>query len=354
MLNERIRRARILRAKSLQQVADEIGDISKQALSKFETGQDTPSSTRILQLAKIFGLKPEYFFRPDTVVLGQIDFRKKSRLTNKQQEAVLEQTREHLERYVALEATFDADPLPCLFNERQPIYVSNQLDAEKAAEVLRSRWEIGIDAIQSLTELLEDRGIKVVEIDAPEAFDGMCARLKNTNDAVIIINQNKPGERQRFTVAHELGHLIMDTSAVTDEKLEENLCHRFAGAFLMPSCSAKADFGEKRSHIHFRELKLAKENYGISMQAALRRLLDLDIINASFYKGMVIQFSKEGFRKNEPWPLSSEKSTRFESLVYRGLSEGLFTPSKAAEFLQTDIAMVEQSLEEAYESRSSL
>lgn len=347
MLNERIRRARILRAMSLQQVADAIGDISKQALSKFETGQDTPSSTRIIQLAKILGLKPEYFFRPDTVVLGQVDFRKKTRLTNKQQEAVLEQTREHLERYVALEATFDADPLPCLFKDDQKISVSTQQDAENAAKELRSRWEIGFDAIQSLTELLEDRGIKVVEIDAPEAFDGMCARLEDTNEAVIIINQNKPGERQRFTVAHELGHLIMDVPDSVDDKAEENLCHRFAGAFLMPERGVRADFGDKRSHVHFRELKLAKENYGISMQAALRRLLDLEIISASVYQGMMIQFSKEGYRKNEPWALASERPTRFESLVYRGLAEGLFTPSKAAEFLQTHVAMIEQSLEEA-------
>ena len=76
MLHDRIRRARTLKGLSLQQLADAIGDISKQALSKYEQGKDTPNSTRLLQLSDTLGVSPEYFFRQESIVLGEVDFRK--------------------------------------------------------------------------------------------------------------------------------------------------------------------------------------------------------------------------------------------------------------------------------------
>jgi DNA-binding XRE family transcriptional regulator len=63
MIHDRIRRARVLRGLSLEEVAQRLGDISKQALSKFEKGGAVPNSTRLLQLAKVLNVKPEYFSR---------------------------------------------------------------------------------------------------------------------------------------------------------------------------------------------------------------------------------------------------------------------------------------------------
>ena len=63
MIHDRIRRARVLRGLTLEALAQRLGDISKQGLSKFEKGESTPNSTRILQLAKALNVKPEYFFR---------------------------------------------------------------------------------------------------------------------------------------------------------------------------------------------------------------------------------------------------------------------------------------------------
>lgn len=94
---------------SLQQVADQMGDITKQARSKYEQGKDAPNSTRLIQLADALGVNPEYFFRSDSVELGEVDFRKHSAFSKKQQEAVKEKMREHLERYPAAERLFDSE-----------------------------------------------------------------------------------------------------------------------------------------------------------------------------------------------------------------------------------------------------
>lgn len=343
MLHERIRRARILRGMSLQDLADAIGDISKQALSKYEAGRDTPGSARIIQLANALGLKPEYFFRPDTVVLGGVEFRKQTKLSKTDQRSIEEQAREHLERYLSLESCFDSGDVAVSFSLGQKYPVRSPKDAEKAARWLRDQWSIGIDAIQNLTELLEDHGIKVVEIDAPAAFDGLSAGVEDSDHIVVIVNRNKPGERQRFTAAHELGHIVMKMPATLADKECENWCHRFAGAFLFPEVKVFEEFGRKRAHVHVEELKLAKRAYGISMQAVLRRLLDLTVISEATYRFMMVRFSQWGFRKDEPEKLEREEPIRFRWLVYRGLAEGLYTPAKAAEFLQISLSELERA-----------
>ena len=103
MIHDRIRRARLLRGLSLEAVAQSLGDISKQALSKYEKGGPPPNSTRLLQLAKALSVKPEYFFRSDAVQLSALEFRKLARMPQKRQDQIGEQMRDHLERYVSLE-----------------------------------------------------------------------------------------------------------------------------------------------------------------------------------------------------------------------------------------------------------
>lgn len=346
MIHERIRRARLLRGLSLQELADAMGDITKQALSKFETGKDSPNSTRLIQLASKLELKPEYFFRPDTVTLGQIEFRKHTSLGAKAQASILEAALEHIERYVELESQFEAVQVFRRFDYRQHFPVAESEEAEVAAAELREQWKLGGDAIRSMTELLEEEGIKVVELDAPERFDGLSAEIANSGDPVVILNKGKSGERCRFTLAHELGHLVMRFPEGIADQEEERLCHRFAGAFLFPAGQVREDFGTYRKRLEIRELKLAKHYYGLSMQAILHRLKDLGIIDAALHRNYMVFFSKQGWRKEEPDKLLPEQSIRFESLVYRGMAEGIFSLSRAAEFLQCSLDKLEMSPEQ--------
>lgn len=116
MLNERLRRARGLNNLSLQQVADlSKGCISKQDLSNYEDGRSTPSSTQLIQLAEILKVKPEYFFRPESVELSDIDYWVHSATEQSRQRKAAdenERLREYLERYLAAERLFDARKKP--------------------------------------------------------------------------------------------------------------------------------------------------------------------------------------------------------------------------------------------------
>ena len=345
MINERIRRARILRGLSLEELAQQLGDITKQGVSKFERGDSIPNSTRLLQFAKALQVKPEYFFRADSVSLAPLEFRKLAKMPKYRQDQVSEQIREHLERYISLEACFDAVDvrLPVVKSHYLPVS-SSQL-AEDAAKQLREEWGVGNDAIANLTELLEDRGIKVALLDGFEDFDGACAATVDKKHVLFALNTRRPGERMRFTAAHELGHWVMAIPNEVLEKDKESFCHRFAGAILYPSDQVKLDFGEhQRSRVHSRELLNAKRRYGVSMQVVLRRLKDLELLSEAGYKSSYIEFSMNGWRSAEPEPMPVERPCRFESLVFWGLAEGLFSPSRAAEFMQQSIAELNQSI----------
>ena len=74
----------------------------------------------------------------------------------------------------------------------------------------------------------------------------------------------------------------------------------FAGAFLFPKQSVVEVFSQKRKKVAFAELKQQKEYYGLSIQAILMRLKNLEIINDATYKGFIIWMTKMGYRTKEP------------------------------------------------------
>jgi Zn-dependent peptidase ImmA (M78 family)/DNA-binding XRE family transcriptional regulator len=346
MIHDRIRRARLLRGLSLEAVAQSLGDISKQALSKYEKGGPPPNSTRLLQLAKALAVKPEYFFRADGVQLAPLEFRKRARMPQKRQDQVGEQMRDHLERYVSLERCFEPDAAaqPPLQPPRV-FAVGHFEEAEAAAGQLRAQWAIGGDAIAHLAELLEEHGIKVALLDDHDGFDGACAATHDEQHVLIALNGSRPGERIRFTAAHELGHWVMDLPADMPEKDKETCCHRFAGAFLYPADRVRADFGSHcRSRVLAAELLNAKRRYGVSMAVALRRLKDLGLITDAGYTGMNMQFSANGWRKAEPGALLAEQPRRFESLVYRAVAEDLISLPRAAELMQCPVSELDPGL----------
>lgn len=226
----------------------------------------------------MLGVKPEYFFRHSEVELGSVDFRKHSTFGKRQQEAVKEQVREHLERYFAAEELFDIEaPGRSVARWLHSIPVGSPSDAERAAERLRQQWELGTNPISNMTETLEENDVKVVGLEAHEQ-------------------------------------------------------------------QVKETFGESRRRVLLKEYLLAKEEWGISIQAVLRRLFDLEIVSQSYYQSTAKFFSIKGWRKNEPGELRSEASYRLRQMVYRALAEDLVTPSRAAELLNTSLHSIERVL----------
>ena len=312
------------------------GIVSKQSISKYESGKMMPNSSVLLALSKALNVTTDYFFRSG-ICLENVEFRKKSSLGRKKEAQITEIVRDHLERYILIEQIVLMN-VPFI-NPIKQIKINDNSDIETAVRELRKSWWIGMDSLPNITELLEDKGVKIIEIEADNKFDGLSANVNNGTIPVIVVNKQLPVERKRFTCMHELGHLLLHLSPKIDEHTKERYCHYFANAMLLPKDAFLREIGLKRSHLSMSELIPIKEYFGISVAAILMRAHDLNVISPSYYKNFYINF----LTKNRSevglgdYP-GREGSNRFMQLLYRATSEELISMSRAAEIANMKLA----------------
>ena len=333
----RIKNARIFKGLTLQNLADEL-HVSKQMISKYEKGMSLPNSQNIIKLAKLLDQKVDYFFRAFKIDVGHVNFRKKSKFSIKKQKSLKEQIKINLENYLWIEDLLSIDY--SFKNIISDFQVSNISAVEKVILQLRQKWDIGNDPIYNIIQLLEDKEIKVIELfDVDDKFDGL-ATFVNDKYPVIVVNGNFPVERKRFTLLHELGHLLLNIKGSIDSKQEETLCNQFASEFLLPRKFLFNEFGGKRGHITLPELISIQEKYGISIPAIIYRLVDAKIIakekHTSFYKKINFNPNLKEL-VNESRFKTPEHSNRYQQLVYRALAQENITMSKASSLLNIDL-----------------
>jgi hypothetical protein len=182
--------------------------------------------------------------------------------------------------------------------------------------------------------MLEDHLVHVLELDGPENFDGISALVMDAHGkpkaAAVVSRKGVAGERQRLNLAHELGHVVLKPSKKVDE---EKAAFRFAAAFLAPRLCIEREIGTRRTRIRLEELLILKRRFGISIQALLRRLLDLETIGDSQYKWWFMFLGKMHWRKDEPEPLNPETATWLKQAVHRSVAEGYITPEEGGKML---------------------
>lgn len=331
-IGERIKQGRQMAGLTLRDLAADVG-VSAQAISKYERNLDVPGSKVLIQLARALGVSVEFFLRPKSFSKIDVKFRRHKSLSSKGKNTILSRVSDWLERYLEIEGILSEDgsglgfELPLGF----PREVKSFRDVETAAEDLRGAWGFGMGPIENLTDLLEAKGLKVVSMDADVKFDA-CTFQAEDDIAVIAIvaRADAPGDRQRFSMAHELGHLMLRANGLDDEKA----AHCFAAAFLVPEAAARFELRGKRANLSIYELHLLKHKYGLSMQAWIYRAKDLGIISESKANALFRRFSLEGWRKKEPGDtIPNEIPRRFERLVMGAMADGLISEPRASEIL---------------------
>jgi len=327
-IGERIKAARILAGLSQEDLGKKLG-VTKMAISKYETGAVTPNSTVLIALSKALEIKVEYFFRSTRVKLTKPSYRCRKALAKKEETKILSKTAEWLERYLMVEHLTGAEKLLDLPKPEQCI-VKTVGDIEKIARRIRKEWNLGSDPIENVMDILEHHGIKVGMVDAPDTFDALTLWY-NEKCPVIMVNKHFPGYRQRYNLAHELGHLILKTESDIGD---ETAAHRFAGAFLVPEDMAVLELGPQRKVLDFRELYLLKHKYGMSMAAWIHRATDLGIISQAVANRHWIQLRARGWHKIEPdKQVSAESPTLMRLLLFRAVSEHTISQSRFTELL---------------------
>ena len=238
---------------------------------------------------------------------------------------------DQVERRVELESLFPTPPVQSFSVKNLPKKINHIDEVEKLADQIRNQWHLGFDPIPDLIDIFEEQGIKIFEIDNDQypKIDGLYAEVNGM--PFIVMGDQRPGDRQRFTLAHELGHLLLDSRLVTGLDIA-NCCNRFAGAFLLPKQSLVNVLGEHRNSIEPRELSLLKQEFGISMTSILHRAEEIGIISDPLYRQLRAEFNERGWSKKEPGGRYPKEITHiFEQMIFHALAEQYIKESKAAE-----------------------
>lgn len=307
--SSRLKLARQRLGWTLTQLSSESG-VSVRSLSNYENnkGQE-PSTETVEKLARALMLPASFLTREpvDVLRVEAVSFRKLSRTSAAKRDAVLASATIALDFFSFVEETLTL-PAPDL-----PTY--DKYEAEQAAQLLRRRWNLGDKPISNMLHLLESKGVRVVGL-SHELVEIDAFSFVRDGVPVVVLNTFKSGERQRFDLAHELGHLVLhDEREMTpaDSKEREAEANRFAAAFLMPRSGIAAQ--DMRGASVNRILR-ARASWRVSAMAMTHRLRDLDLIGDWQYRSTCIALSDAGYRSGEPDGMIPETSLLLRKVLF--------------------------------------
>jgi len=342
-IGSRVRLLRLARGWTLDVLAARMGGlVTKQALSKYETGRARPTAAVLNELASTLGVKSVDLWREPSVKVSFVAYRRRSGLRVRDRESIEALVGRQLEVRVRLQELTqrsDGSTVPV-----QKLSAGTVDAAERAADKLRDEWALGPGPVASVTSTLEDHLVHVLEVDAPERFDGISAVARNQSDhvvaAAVVARRGVPGERQRLSLAHELGHLVLRSCRADDAECERR-AFRFGAAFLAPAPAVRAAIGQRRTFIQLDELLMLKRRFGLSLQALLYRLRDLGVISEHYYREWCVQVNRQGWKRREPMELPPEHPQWFRMNVMRAQAEGMLSKGEAENMLGSAIAREE-------------
>lgn len=343
IFSRRLKQARKMRGLSLEALSKSMDNaISRQAINKYEQGKMMPDSSILMALSASLGVKVDFFFRPYAVEVGQVDFRKKSKFSEAKSQALKERVHEELERYLEIEQISGGDNRFTL----TPKAISTLENARAFALEVRDKFQLGQDGISNVIEVLEDNGVKVIEVEESESFDGLCG-YANGNIPIIVVNSKFSAERKRFTALHELGHLLMQLPSDMEHREMEAICNAFANEMLIPYSVLVARIGSKRHGISLAELTDIQIQFGISVEALMYSLNQQGVISDNRYKSFNIKknTSDKFKREIQKSRIPDERSGRFFRMVYRALADEIISVSKAAVLLNSSVDKVRTQLQ---------
>lgn len=330
----RVKTARLSMGLSLDGLVEKITEsgeqITKQAISQFENGNTVPAFSTVDVLSSVLKKDFMYFFTPHALEVSDINFRSGAGMAPREEEQIKVSVLDEVEKYIEFFQIVDEEvPVPKL----PSVKVENIEDIEQIVVDLRNKWGLGLEPIESISKLLDGLGLRVIEIAAGDRFDGISMKI-NGNIPIIAINKKMTVFRKRFTLLHELAHIILDTVLEeSDKKSYEKLCHRFAGAFLMPEEKYREEFHNIVSLKNIPLMIPVKENFGISLAAMAVRAKDLGIVKSQeckvFFDNLRENKMEDGLGKY----LGEEMTSSFESKVMLSCIGKKVSFSKAAMLL---------------------
>lgn len=280
--------------------------VSARTITCWELGLQAPSAGDVAALCRVFGVGPE-FFEPQLeglpVASGLPHFRSYragTQVAYRQAQAYVQVTQD-LVRTLSGYVDFPVLDLPSVPTDPE---LADSVMPMMAAQYVRRVWGLGSDPIAHVLRAVEDHGICVVfapfghaSLDAHSVFSGELP--------LIVLNPTKGDYyRQRFDVAHELGHLVMHPDAEPGHKVIEAQADAFAAELLAPSEVLLDELPTRMDGVGWLKLKELKERWGVSMKVLLDKAYVLGRLTEEGYRAGLKSLSRNGWKLLEPGAIS--------------------------------------------------
>lgn len=364
-LGERLQEALEFRVKKMTDLADETG-ISKQSLSLYAHNNNTPPYENVVKIARALNFPYDFFMNENacTVVTGNTYFRSQATATKRNRKSQKIKLEYVAKLYGILldYVNFPELNLP----DTSDLYLPDDVldvdsdEAVKSIEELamkvRKCWGLGNGPIDNLQYILESNGIIVTGFrDVDTHIDAFSQQITVNDKKIFIIALaigNKPIERLRFDMAHELGHILMHVWGENNEDVSrdefnarEKQANMFASALLLPRETFVRSVSAYPSDVDF--YKSLKKKWKVSIQAMMYRTRQIGIISANQFQYMMRIVSKNGWRTKEPGDVPGQlKDTIFQGAIDLLFDGGYLSRNELVrEFAQNGVILAQDDLE---------
>lgn len=361
----RLREALQYRGKRMADLVEETG-ISRQSFSAYVNGTNRPSQENVWAIAKALDFPVEYFKQADMPCMRTETtyFRSQASATKMSREEQKAKMRQAVALFDFLNRKYiDYDDYiePKLDTKLTEIEDNSEMymQIERIADELRVQWNLGRGPIENVQNVLELHGIIVTgfPVSGNGKIDAFSQKLKTEEDKDVFIVAlgigQKPIQRLRFDMCHELGHIILHSWEDSEDELHrdrfnlvEKQANIFASAFLLPRETFLKAVGNHATDLeHYRILK---KRWNVSMQAMVYRAWQIGIISSTQFQYMMRQFAKNGWRKKEPGDRPADiNDTVYKMAIKLLFDGGYLTPERFKEELyKENIGLGNRDLEE--------
>lgn len=292
MNNRQLTFAREYRGYSQTELADSISGLSQSNLSKFEKGFGVLSNDVQLKIIKFLDFPVEFFEKKINITIENANYRKKSSISKS-----ITQMFDNKCKLIGYSIDELSESIEWPDFSLTQLNPDDGYSPEYVAEYNRRLLNLTPDEpVKDIFQLLESKGIIIYEIDDHEKFDGV-SFITEKGFPIIIVNKKFSNDRKRFTIAHELGHLLLHNGfPISDYRDKELEANKFASEFLMP----EENIYRSLRNLRMNNLSELKRYWLTSMSSIIRRARDLKCIDNDRYRFFMIEMSRCGYSRSEP------------------------------------------------------
>ncbi|MFG3250584.1 ImmA/IrrE family metallo-endopeptidase [Streptomyces sp. NPDC048187] len=291
--------------------------VSQGYVSRAEAGRLVVTDERLELYAAALGYPPALLCLDPQVKgigVGLVHHRKRASLSA----SALRRMHAHLAlARIQLDGLTSAASLPEAPQHFFRVLLNDLVTPKDAARRVRKEWRMPSGPVPDMVAVLEDAGALVVTADLDSDLLDAVSQWNGEDQPLVLVNTRAPGDRRRFSIAHELGHLVMHPEPGTGST-QEKQADAFAAEFLMPASDIRQALS---GGVDLAKLMELKRVWGASMSALLRRAQTLNAISEWQYRTLTIEMSALGYRTAEPVKVLPEHPQRIPALVQSLLTD---------------------------------